>query len=62
MFTALGIYAGTRERPPIRVVIESQLHEECQYPIRPLKDGRCDNSDPACPETMKIDGGNCLGK
>jgi len=33
--------------------------ESCQYPARPLVDGQCDNSDPACPETIKWDGGNC---
>lgn len=37
------------------------LPEQCinQYPLRPVVDGQCDNSDPACPETIDIDGGNC---
>ncbi len=32
---------------------------DCLYSERPLVDRNCDNSDPACPETIKIDGGNC---
>lgn len=27
--------------------------EDCQYPMRPLVDGHCNNEDPACPETLK---------
>lgn len=27
--------------------------QECQYPDRYYEDGSCDNSDPACPETLK---------
>lgn len=33
--------------------------QQCMYPTRPLVDGKCDNSDPACPETIKDDAGNC---
>lgn len=34
---------------------------ECQYETRPLINGQCDNSDPACPETLKdpVLHGNC---
>lgn len=38
---------------------EPTTSEQCMYPVRPLVDGQCDNTDPACPETIKIDGGNC---
>lgn len=27
--------------------------QECQYPDRFYEDGSCNNSDPACPETLK---------
>lgn len=27
--------------------------DRCQYPFRDLRNGQCDNSDPACPETLK---------
>lgn len=42
-----------------RVSAQTVTPEQCQYPTRPLVNGQCDNSDPACPETIKEDGGNC---
>ena len=27
--------------------------QQCQYPTRPLVNGKCDNSDPCDPETIK---------
>ena len=29
------------------------VEQQCQYPTRPLVDGKCDNSDPCDPETIK---------
>lgn len=29
------------------------IAQECQYPDRTYPDGSCNNSDPACPETIK---------
>ena len=33
---------------------------DCQYPWRETNTPiSCDNSDPACPDTLKLDGGSC---
>lgn len=39
--------------------VGAMQEEVCQYDNRYNADGTCDNSDPACPETLKEDGGNC---
>lgn len=50
-------YLDLRDTNPGRYEIQPP---NCQYPTRQLNtDGTCDNSDPACPETMKEDGGDC---
>lgn len=38
---------------------QTQTVDGCMYPVRPLANGQCDNTDPACPETIKEDGGQC---
>lgn len=40
-----------RQYPHIGSVVSAQAH--CMYDGRLNPDGSCDNSDPACPETIK---------
>lgn len=35
------------------VTQQAATEQNCQYPDRYNSDGSCDNSDPACPETLK---------
>lgn len=38
---------------PPQIEQAKTISQECQYPDRLYPDGSCDNSDPACPETLK---------
>lgn len=47
---------------PFEIKKAAALVSDCQYPTRPLSAaGSCDNTDPACPETIKdpVLHGNC---
>ena len=55
LFICWTIYLYAADKP----VSRSLEGAGCMYSERPLKNGVCDNSDPACPETIKTDGGNC---
>lgn len=38
---------------PPQIEQATVITQECQYPDRYYPDGSCNNSDPACPETIK---------
>lgn len=56
-------YLDTSDKNPDRYKLEASYLEpmNCQYPGRSTNTATsCDNTDPACPETIKEDGGFCL--
>lgn len=55
-------YIDYKDRnPSINHRTNNYVVQDCQYPVRNLNtDGGCDNSDPGCPENIKLNGGYCL--
>lgn len=49
---AAGYFIATYEPLAKAALIEgNESHVECQYPTRPLVNGRCDNNEPAVVES-----------
>lgn len=60
-FLALVQFIAPRAETAGPVIVNDPVTVNCMYPMRPLVNGACDNSDPCDPETLSVPGlwGDC---